>query len=148
MACKKTAIAIGALMLAAAFGCATGKHGADVHPTSDGASQTASAKSAPSSAKVTARVQEASFSEDTDGARLVLSSDSPLVYTAYEPRPDLLVVELPGASLSDSFSAPNASGSLVSSVRVEPMVEMGKQLTRLTIAHREGLHYDVRTVGQ
>src|SRR5215471_13631699 len=76
MACKKTAIAIGALMLAAAFGCATGKHGADVHPTSDAASQTASPKSA-SSAKVTARVQEASFSEDTDGARLVLSSDSP-----------------------------------------------------------------------
>ena len=149
MACKKTAIAIGALMLAAAFGCATGKHGADVHPTSDAASQTASpSKSAPSSAKVTALVQQASFSEDTDGARLVLSSDSPLVYTAYEPRPDLLVVELPGASLSESFSAPTASGSLVTSVRVEPMVEMGKQLTRLSIAHREGLHYDVRTVGQ
>jgi len=148
MACKKTAIAIGALMLAAAFGCATGKHGADVHPTSDAASQTASPKSAPSSAKVTARVQDASFSEDADGARLVLSSDSPLVYTAYEPRPDLLVVELPGASLSESFSAPTASGSLVTSVRVEPMVEMGKQLTRLSIAHREGLHYDVRTVGQ
>jgi type IV pilus secretin PilQ/predicted competence protein len=148
MACKKTAIAIGALMLAAAFGCATGKHGGDVHPTSDAASQAASPKSAPSSAKVTARVQEASFSEDSDGARLVLSSDSPLVYTAYEPRPDLLVVELPGASLSESFSAPAASGSLVTSVRVEPMVEMGKQLTRLSIAHREGLHYDVRTVGQ
>src|SRR5262247_3617586 len=98
MACKKTAIAIGALMLAAAFGCATGKHSAGVHPASDATSEASSPKSAQSSAKVTARVQEASFSEDADGARLVLSSDSPLVYTAYEPRPDVLVVELPGAS--------------------------------------------------
>jgi type IV pilus assembly protein PilQ len=149
MACRKTAITIVALMLGAALGCATGGHKSAAQPASDTAAIEAPVKTASPSSKVTAQVQEASFSEDADGARVVLSSDSPLTYTAYEPRPDLLVVDLPGVSLSDKFAplAP-APNTFVSSVRVEPIAEMGKQLTRVTIAHREGLRYDVRSVGQ
>ncbi|MEP6995803.1 MAG: AMIN domain-containing protein, partial [Acidobacteriota bacterium] len=78
----------------------------------------------------------------------MLTSNGPLLYTAYEPRPDLLVVDLPGSSLSESFAPPAVSGTLVSSLRVEPISEMGKQWTRLTIAHKEGARYDVRAVGQ
>jgi type IV pilus assembly protein PilQ len=148
MACRTTAIPIVALMLAAALGCATGRHEAAVHQASDATAQTAAPKDAAAPSKAAAYVSEASFSEDTDGARLVLSSDVPLVYTAYEPRPDLLVVDLPGTGLSEKFQAPTASGSVISSVRVEPIAEMGKQITRVTISHREGAHYDVRSVGQ
>jgi type IV pilus assembly protein PilQ len=155
MACRRSAIAIVALTMAAVFGCASSNststrgRGAGSQSAVDTASTTVKpAGSAASRAKTEVRVQEAVFNEDSDGARLVLSSDAPLLYTAYEPRPDLLVVDLPGSSLSDKFVAPSASGVLVSSVRLEPITEMGKQLTRLTIAHREGTRYDVRTVGQ
>src|SRR5215831_18634535 len=149
MACRKTAITIVALMLGAALGCATGGHKSAAQPASDTAALEAPVKTASPSAKATVQVQEASFSEDADGARVVLSSDAPLTYTAYEPRPDLLVVDLPGVGGSDKFAplAPSQN-SFVSSVRVEPIAEMGKQLTRVTIAHREGLRYDVRSVGQ
>jgi type IV pilus assembly protein PilQ len=105
-----------------------------------------SASSAPPAAG--ARVQEAAFSEDTDGARLVLSSNAPILYTAYEPRPDLLVVDLPGTGVSDHFASPVPTGTLVSSVKVESLTEMGKQVTRLSVVHREGIHFDIRSVGQ
>src|SRR5215831_2089681 len=149
MACRKTAITIVALMLGAALGCASSGHKSAPPPVSDTATPEAPAKTAATSPKAKAQVQEASFSEDSDGARLVLSSDAPLTYTAYEPRPDLLVVDLPGVGLSDKFAplAPTPN-SFVTSVHVEPIAEMGKQLTRVTIAHREGLRYDVRSVGQ
>ncbi|HYK43095.1 MAG TPA: AMIN domain-containing protein, partial [Thermoanaerobaculia bacterium] len=135
-----------ALMLAAGIGCASRGRTASAADASAGSpSSRAGATSATSSG---ARVQEAAFTEDSDGARLVLSANAPLLYTAYEPRPDVLVVDLPGIGLDEKFSAPAASGTLVSSVKVEPIVEMGKPLTRLTIAHREGFRYDIRGVGQ
>lgn len=152
MACRKSAIAVMSLMMAAVFGCAssrsTGTEGRSAHATVGTATVAASDTSAPAAPTSGPKVQEAAFNEDSDGARLVLSSDAPLLYTAYEPRPNLLVVDLPGCTLADGFVPPAATGALVSSVHIEPMTEMGKQLTRLTIAHREGLHYDVHTVGQ
>ncbi|MDQ6894191.1 MAG: type IV pilus secretin PilQ [Acidobacteriota bacterium] len=135
-----------ALMLAAGIGCASRGRTASSGTASANAGGPASSRAASSSTG--ARVQEAAFTEDSDGARLVLSANAPLLYTAYEPRPDLLVVDLPGIGLDEKFSAPAASGTLVSSVKVEPIVEMGKPLTRLTIAHREGFRYDIRGVGQ
>jgi type IV pilus assembly protein PilQ len=135
-----------ALMLAAGIGCAS--RGRTASSGTASANAGASASSSAASSSTGARVQEAAFSEDSDGARLVLSANAPLLYTAYEPRPDLLVVDLPGIGLDEKFSAPAASGTLVSSVKVEPIVEMGKPLTRLTIAHREGFRYDIRGVGQ
>jgi type IV pilus assembly protein PilQ len=146
MACRRSAIAITTLMMAAVFGCASSTGGRGAQPTDGAPAPAASSPAAASHGGST--VQGAAFNEDSDGARLVLSSDAPLLYTAYEPRPDTLVVDLPGSTLSDHFVAPSASGDLVTSVRVEPMTEMGKRLTRLTISHKEGARYDVHTVGQ
>jgi len=147
MACGKSAIAIMAVMMAAVFGCASSTKGRSTHSAVE-ATATGAADSPAASSKAGTKVQEAAFAEDPDGARLVLTSDGPLLYTAYEPRPDLLVVDLPGSSLSDRFAQPTVSGTLVSSLKIEPISEMGKQWTRLTIAHKEGARYDVRTVGQ
>jgi type IV pilus assembly protein PilQ len=149
MACGKSAIAIMAVMMAAVFGCAssTSTKGRSTHSAVE-ATATGAADSPAASSKAGTKVQEAAFAEDPDGARLVLTSNGPLLYTAYEPRPDLLVVDLPGSSLSDRFAQPTVSGTLVSSLKIEPISEMGKQWTRLTIAHKEGARYDVRTVGQ
>jgi len=145
MASRGSAIAIVASMMAAVFGCASRGGGA---PSAAGSAVAATAESSAAASKSGPKVQGAAFNEDADGARLVLSSDQPLLYTAYEPRPDLLVVDLPGSVLSDGFVPPAASGTLVSSLRVDPLVEMGKPLTRLTIGHKEGTHFDVHTVGQ
>jgi type IV pilus assembly protein PilQ len=149
MACGKSAIAVVAVMMAAVFGCAssTSTKGRSTHAAVE-ATATGAADSPAASSKAGTKVQEAAFAEDPDGARLVLTSNGPLLYTAYEPRPDLLVVDLPGSSLSDGFAPPPVSGTLVSSLKVEPISEMGRQWTRLTIAHKEGARYDVRTVGQ
>ena len=144
MALRRSATAFVALTLTAALGCAS--RGRGTRPQAAGAAPAASGSSA--SAPASAHVQEAAFSEDADGARLVLSANAPLLYTAYEPRPDLLIVDLPGIGLADTFSAPKPSGELVSSVTVEPVLEMGKPLTRLTVAHREGARFDIRTLGQ
>ncbi|HMF07520.1 MAG TPA: AMIN domain-containing protein, partial [Thermoanaerobaculia bacterium] len=146
MACRRGAIAITTLMMAAVFGCASSTGGRGAQPTDGAPAPAASSPAAASHGGST--VQGAAFNEDSDGARLVLSSDAPLLYTAYEPRPDTLVVDLPGSTLSDHFVAPSASGDLVTAVHVEPITEMGKHLTRLTIAHKEGARYDVHTVGQ
>jgi type IV pilus assembly protein PilQ len=147
MACGKSAIAIMAVMMAAVFGCASSTKERGTHSAVE-ATATGAADSPAASSKAGTKVQEAAFAEDPDGARLVLTSNGPLLYTAYEPRPDLLVVDLPGSSLSDGFAPPTVSGELVSSLKIEPISEMGKQWTRLTIAHKEGARYDVRTVGQ
>lgn len=106
------------------------------------------ASSSPAPTAASTRVQEAAFTEDADGARLVLSANAPLLYTAYEPRPDLLVIDLPGIGIADRFTTPAPSGTLVTSVKVEPITEMGKQMTRLSVAHREGAHFDIRSLGQ
>jgi type IV pilus assembly protein PilQ len=78
---------------------------------------------------------------------VVLSADAPLLYTAYEPRPDLLVVDLPGADLSSGFAPPSGVGLLVTSIRFEPVLEMGKRLTRVSLSHQPGVRSDVRTAG-
>jgi len=147
MACGKSAIAIMGVMMAAVFGCASSTKGRGAHSAADTAATGAEGSPAVSS-KTGLKVQEAAFAEDADGARLVLSSNGPLLYTAYEPHADLLVVDLPGSALSDGFATPTVTGGLVSSIRIEPIAEMGKQWTRVTIAHKEGARYDVHTVGQ
>jgi type IV pilus assembly protein PilQ len=93
-------------------------------------------------------VTQAAFNEDADGARVVISADAPLLYTSYEPRPDLLIVEMPGVRTADGFAPPAAAGSLVQSVRVETLDELGKQVTRLSVEHRPGLKYELRSVGR
>jgi type IV pilus assembly protein PilQ len=149
MALRRPATAIVALMLAAALGCAA--RGPSANPRQAGQEATAPRAVSPESAaapRAAARVSQAAFNEDSDGARVVLSADAPLLYTVYEPRPDLLVVDLPGADLSAGFDAPSAAGSLVSAIRVEPVVEMGKRVTRVSVVHQAGLRSDVRSVGR
>jgi type IV pilus assembly protein PilQ len=139
-------MAFAAASAAAAFGCASSGHhdatGANAPATVASESPTAN----PSPAK--GRIEQASFTQDSDGARLVLSADTPILYTAYEPRPDLLVLDLPGLAMAQTFSAPQASGDLVQSVRFEPVAELGKTVTRVSIEHKAGARYDVRSLGQ
>jgi type IV pilus assembly protein PilQ len=151
MAFRRPAMAIVAFMLAAALGCAA--RGPSASPGQ--AAETAAAHPAASSgsspalpARAAARISQAAFNEDADGARVVLSADAPLLYTAYEPRPNLLVVDLPGADLSPGFAAPAGAGSLVTAIQIEPVLEMGKPLTRISLTHQAGLPSDVRSVGR
>jgi type IV pilus assembly protein PilQ len=94
------------------------------------------------------QVTQAAFNEDADGARIVVTSDAPLLYTSYEPRPNLLIVEMPGVQLADGFAAPNVAGTLVQSVRAEELEELGKKITRLSVEHQPGLKYELRSVGR
>jgi type IV pilus assembly protein PilQ len=98
--------------------------------------------------KGSAVIDSAAFAEDSDGARVVLNADSPLLYTSYEPRPDLLVIDLSGARTARDFSTPSVSGGLVQSFKVEPMNELGRVQTRLSIEHKPGLKYDVVSQGK
>ncbi|MGE5275433.1 MAG: type IV pilus secretin PilQ [Acidobacteriota bacterium] len=141
-------MAFAAGALAAAFGCATARHQDATGAAAAPANATSTESPANPSPRAAGRIEQAAFTEDADGARLVLSADAPILYTAYEPRPDLLVIDLPGFAVADAFAAPAASGDLVKSVRFEPVSELGKSLTRVTIAHREGSRYDVRSLGQ
>lgn len=148
-ALRGTAMAFAAGTLAAAFGCATAQHQDATGATA--APATASSSESPAgnpSSRAAGRIEQAAFTEDADGARLVLSADAPILYTAYEPRPDLLVIDLPGFAAADAFAAPAASGDLVQSVRFGPISELGKSLTRVSIAHKPGARYDVRSLGQ
>ena len=87
--------------------------------------------------------------EDADGARVVLSSNAPLLYTSYEPRPDLLIVDLRDATVAAGFQAPaTPGGGLVESIKFEELDELGKRITRLSIAHNPDSKPDVRSVGQ
>src|SRR6266498_2057147 len=147
-ALRRPAMAIVALMLAAAFGCSARGPSSSPRQTAQAASSPAAVSSAsPATPPGTARVTQAAFNEDADGARVVLSADAPLLYTAYEPRPDLLVVDLPGADLSSGFAPPSGAGLLVTSIRFEPVLEMGKRLTRVSLSHQAGVRSDVRTAG-
>ncbi len=141
------AIALAAASVAAAFGCASAPHH-DANVANAPAPAATSDSPAKTSPAATGALEQALFTEDADGARLVLSADAPMLYTAYEPRPDLLVLELPGFVVADKFVPPPAAGDLVKSVRFEPIQEMGKNLTRISIAHQEGSRYDVRSLGQ
>ena len=143
-----TAIAMAAI-LAGASGCSGVKKGNRVSAGAPG-SQEAAPPTAPANvgAAGSGQVTQAAFNEDADGARIVVSADVPLLYTAYEPRPDLLYIEMKGVVLADGFAAPQSSGDLVQSVSVETVEELGKTMTRLAVTHRPGLKYDVRSVGQ
>ena len=151
MAFRRPAMAIVAFMLTAALGCTA--RGPSASPGQ--AAETAAAHPAASSgsspalpARAATRISQAAFNEDADGARVVLSADAPLLYTAYEPRPNLLVVDLPGADLSPGFAAPAGAGSLVTAIQIEPVLEMGKPLTRISLTHQAGLLSDVRSIGR
>lgn len=93
-------------------------------------------------------IESAAFGQDADGARIVLNSDSPLLYTSYEPKPDTLVIDLTGARPADAFTAPAVAGDLVSAVKVEPMTELGRLLTRVSITHRPGLKFEISSQGR
>ena len=139
-----TAIAM-AVVLAGMFGCSAVKKSNRV---SAATSSPAVVASPPAGTTSPGQLTQAAFNEDGDGARIVLSADAPLLYTSYEPRPDLLVVEMPGVRVADGFTAPQASGTVVRSVRVETLDELGKRITRLTVEHRAGLKYQLQSVGR
>ncbi|HZI67737.1 MAG TPA: type IV pilus secretin PilQ [Thermoanaerobaculia bacterium] len=143
-----TAIAMAAIF-AGAFGCSGVKKGSRVSAGAPGSTAAAS-PAAPASVAADApgRVTRAAFNEDADGARIVLTADVPLLYTSYQPRPDLLYIEMNGVQVSEGFAPPVPSGALVQSMKIETIEEMGKRFTRLTVAHRPGLKYDVRSLGQ
>src|SRR5262245_9658975 len=146
-ALRGIAMAFAAVFAAAAFGCATARH-QDAAGATPAATVTSSESPATNPAPVRGRIEQASFTEDADGARLVLSADTPILYTAYEPRPDLLVLDLPGFAVANTFTTPHASGDLVQSVTFEPVAELGKNVTRVSIEHKPGGRYDVRSLGQ
>jgi type IV pilus assembly protein PilQ len=147
---KATATALAlALAWGAATGCSSRSH------TAQNAADTAlaaPADSSPSAATpappASAKITQAAFNEDSDGARVVLSASAPLLYTSYEPRPDLLIVDLRDASVAQGFTAPQAAGGVVGSIRFEEVEELGKRMTRLSIAHKAEAKVDVRSVGQ
>ena len=142
-----TALAL-ALAWGAATGCSSRSHTA--HNAADTAlaapadnSPSAATPAPPASAKIT----QAAFNEDSDGARVVLSASAPLLYTSYEPRPDLLIVDLRDASVAQGFATPQAGNGVVGSIRFEEVEELGKRMTRLSIAHKPEAKADVRSVG-
>jgi len=138
-----------ALAWGAAVGCASrakATHSAADTPLATPAESTPSAATSapPASAKIT----QAAFNEDSDGARVVLSANAPLLYTSYEPRPDLLIVDLRDAAVAQGFKVPQTAGGTVSSIHFEEVEELGKRMTRLSIAHKPEAKADVRSVGQ
>ena len=145
---RAAATAIGmAAVLAGMFGCSAVKKGNRVAAGSVAPSPP-QATSAPAVPPGRGQVTQAAFNEDADGARIVVTSDAPLLYTSYEPRPDLLIVEMPGVHLADGFTSPTVAGSLVQSVRTEELEELGKKITRLSVEHKAGLKYELRSVGR
>ena len=141
---RGSATAMVAFVLAAAAGCSA--HGKGVSQTPDlTANPPESSQKVPAATK---HLTEAAFVEDSDGARLVLAADAPLLYTAYDPRPNLLVVDLPGVAPAQSFAAPAPGNGLVQSIRVEPLTELGKNLTRVTVAYKEGARYVISSAGE
>jgi type IV pilus assembly protein PilQ len=143
-----TAFAIAAVF-AGTSGCSAARKSNRV---SDGPASSSAAAAPTSPAAVepqsSAHITQAAFNEDGDGARLVVSADVALVYTSYEPRPDLLVVDMPNVSTAEGFVAPQAGGALVTGVRVETIEEFGKHLTRLSVEHQPGARYELRSVGR
>ena len=145
---RSTATGTLALLLAAGLGCATRGKGTTTQAPDLAAANTPVSSEAKAPVPASKHLTQAAFSEDADGARLVISASSPMLYTAYDPRPNLLVVDLPNFAPDKTFSTPAVSGGLVQSIRIEPMTELGKSLTRVTIAYREGVKYDIRSAGE
>ncbi|MET0619457.1 MAG: AMIN domain-containing protein, partial [Thermoanaerobaculia bacterium] len=151
MAFRATATATAlALSWAAAVGCSSG--GAKTHAAADTATaapaNSEKAPAASTSPAASVKITQAAVNEDSDGARLVLTSNAPLLYTSYEPRPDLLIVDLRDASVASGFQTPAAPGGLVESIKFEELDELGRRITRLSIAHQADAKPDVRSVGQ
>ncbi len=147
-ALKGIAMALAAAGVAAAFGCASAGHhdaGSATAPATASSSESPVKSSSP---KPAGRIEQAAFNQDSDGARLVLTADAPILYTAYEPRPDLLVIDLPGFGAASSFVPPTPSGELVQSIHFEPFDELGKNVLRVSITHKAGTRYDVRSLGE
>ncbi len=142
-----TAIAMAAI-LSVASGCSGLAKGNRVSDGRTSSSPAAPSSPAPAETAATGQVTQAAFNEDGDGARIVVTADAPLLYTSYEPRPDLLVVDMPGVRPADGFTLPEPAGDLVQSVHVETLEELGKRLTRLSVGHRPGLKYELRSVGR
>ena len=94
----------------------------------------------------TAKITGTAFAEDADGARVVLSANAPLLYTSYEPRPNLLVVDLRDASVASNVATPKVGG-LVESIKFEELDELGKRITRLSITHNPDAHPDLAVGG-
>ncbi|MEP6994473.1 MAG: AMIN domain-containing protein, partial [Acidobacteriota bacterium] len=147
MAFRATATATAlALVWASAVGCSSRGHATQSAPAIALAEPATSP--APTAPAASAKITEAAFNEDSDGARVVLSANAPLLYTSYEPRPDLLVVDLRDAAVAEGFKAPRSAGTVVGSIRFEEVEELGKRMTRLSIAHKPEAKADVRSVGQ
>ena len=96
----------------------------------------------------TATIESAAFAQDADGARVVVNADAPLLYTSYEPLPDTLVIDISGARPADTFATPSVEGTLVTSLKVEPIDELGRRQTRLTIQHPAGTKFEIASQGR
>jgi len=138
-----------ALAWVAGVGCSSTGHSAK-NAAEKAAPAHASSSPAPASpaAPASARIIQAAFNEDADGARYVVSANAPLLYTSYEPRPDLLIVDLRDATVAPSFVAPKTGGDIVESIKFEELDELGKRITRMSITHKASSKVDVRSVGQ
>ena len=140
-----------ALSWAAAVGCSSGGQKTQSPADATAAVSTApeAAAAAPASPAASTKITQAALNEDIDGARVVLSSNAPLLYTSYEPRPDLLIVDLRDTTVAADFQTPaTPGGGLVESIKFEELDELGKRITRLSIAHDPDSKPDVRSVGQ
>jgi len=149
MAFRGTATATAlALAWVAAVGCSSGGQGAHTAATATAATPAPAAQSpaATTSPAASARITGTAFAEDSDGARVVLSATAPLLYTSYEPRPNLLVVDLRDASVASDVATPKVGG-LVDSIKFEELDELGKKITRLSITHNPDARPDLRSVG-
>jgi len=151
MAFRGTATATAlALAWAVAVGCSSGGHGTHTAAATTAASPAPAAAPAPAATNTpaaSAKITGTAFAEDADGARVVLSATAPLLYTSYEPRPNLLVVDLRDASVAADVATPKVGG-LVESVKFEELDELGKKITRLSITHNPDARPDLRSVGQ
>ena len=147
MAFRGTATATAlALAWAAAVGCASRGQAAQ---TAAATPVDLSAPAPPPAAPpASAKIMQAAFNQDTDGARVVLSASAPLLYTSYEPRPDLLIVDLRDAAVAEGFKTPSTTGGVVDSIKFEELDELGKRITRMSIAHSPDAKVDVRSLGQ
>jgi type IV pilus assembly protein PilQ len=144
---RRSRINLGAVAFVALFAAAACSSSRSSQTARDDVAPAPAAAPAPTGAE-TALIESAAFGQDADGARIVLNSDSPILYTSYEPKPDTLVLELPGVKTSDSLTLPSVSGDLVSAMSVEPGAELGRVQTRIVIKHRPGLKYEVSSQGK
>src|SRR5215470_472636 len=95
---RGTATAMVAVGLVASLRCAASGQKAKQAPDLTASSPQASSETQRAATPGGKRLTQASLNVDADGSRLVLSASAPLLYKAYDPRPNLLVVDLPNFS--------------------------------------------------